>query len=61
MKKLRITLKRSPYGWTPKHRKTLRALGLGKREKTVEREDSPVIRGMVKQVEYAVEVQEFEE
>lgn len=61
MAKLEITLKRSLYGWVPKQRKTLRALGLRRREQTVIHEDTPVIRGMVRQVRHAVEVQEQDE
>jgi large subunit ribosomal protein L30 len=60
MAKLQVTLKRSRYGWVPKHQKTLRALGLRKREQTVLHDDTPAVRGMIKQVEYAVEVREVE-
>ena len=58
MAKLEITLRRTRYVWTPKQQKTLRALGLRRREQTVLHEDTPVIRGMVKQVAHAVEVRE---
>ena len=61
MAKLEITLKRSRYGWVPKQQKTLRALGLRRREQTVVHEDTPVVRGMVRQVRHAVEVQEQDE
>jgi large subunit ribosomal protein L30 len=61
MAKLEIKLLKSPYGRLPKHRGTLRALGLRKREQTVVHEDTAVIRGMVKQLEYALEVREIEE
>ena len=61
MGKLEITLKRSRYGWTPKQRKTLRALGLRRREQTVMHEDTAVVRGMVRQVRHAVEVQQRDE
>ena len=41
MSALRITQVRSTVGQTYKHEGTLRALGLGKIGRTVEREDSP--------------------
>ena len=61
MAKLAITLKRSPHGWTPQQRKTLRALGLRRREQTVVHEDTPVVRGMVRHVRHAVVVQQHDE
>ena len=60
MAKLQVTLKRSRYGWTPKNQKTLRALGLRRREQTVVHDDTPVIRGMIKKVEFALEVVEVD-
>lgn len=57
MAKLRITLKRSRFGWDPQQRGTLRALGLRKREQSVVHEDTPVVRGMVQRVRHAVQVE----
>jgi large subunit ribosomal protein L30 len=57
-RKLRITLTRSLIGLHPKHAATLRALGLRKIRVTVEREDTPTVRGMLAQVPYAVRVEE---
>lgn len=56
MGKLAITLKKSYYKRDPRHRLTLDALGLRKLNKTVVKNDTPAIRGMIKQVEYALEV-----
>lgn len=55
---LKITLKKSKIGRVPKHKKTIEALGLKKIGQTVEKEDNEAIRGMVRQVEYLVEVEE---
>lgn len=56
MSKLAITLRKSYYKRDPRHRKTLDALGLRKLNRTVIKKDSPAIRGMIKQLEYALEV-----
>ncbi len=56
--KLRITLKKSTIGCIPKHKKIVEALGLRKVNHTVEQPDNAAIRGMVKQVEYLVKVEE---
>ena len=58
MSKLRVTLRRSGIGRPKDQRRTLVGLGLTKREKTVELEDTPSIRGMVKKVIHLVEVEE---
>ncbi len=56
--KLKITLVRSPVSCQPRQRRTLRALGLKKIGQTVEHSDVPVIRGMVRVVDFLVEVVE---
>ncbi len=56
--KLNITLKKSTIGCVPKHKKIVEALGLRKVNHTVEQPDNPAIRGMVKQVEYLLKVEE---
>lgn len=58
MAKLEITLRRSTEGRVPKHRKTVKALGLRKLHQTVTHNDTPQIRGMVKSIEYMLDVQE---
>ena len=57
--KLRITLKKSTIGSIPKHRATVEALGLRKLNKTVELPDNAATRGMVKQVQHLVTVEEI--
>jgi large subunit ribosomal protein L30 len=47
-------------GLHPKHSATLRALGLRKIRVTVERDDTPTVRGMLARVPYAVRVEEPE-
>ena len=58
MSKLKITQTRSQIGQTQKHRGTLRALGLGKIGRSVEREDTPETLGMLRKVRHLVRVDE---
>ena len=58
MKTLKITQVRSQIGQTPKHRGTLRALGLGKIGRSVERPESPELAGKLRKVRHLVEVVE---
>ena len=58
MANLRITLVKSTIGAAPKHKKTVEALGLRKLNKTVELPDNAATRGMVKQVQHLVKVEE---
>jgi large subunit ribosomal protein L30 len=57
-KVLRITLVKSPIGYSEIHKGTIRALGLRKMHQTVEQEDGPVLRGMLRQVAHLVDVKE---
>ena len=56
---LRITQVRSAIGTKPKHRGTIRALGLGKIGSTNELPDRPEIRGMLARVPHLVRVEEI--
>ncbi|MFD1708094.1 50S ribosomal protein L30 [Siminovitchia sediminis] len=56
--KLAVTLKRSLIGRTQDQRDTVKALGLRKLHQTVEHDDNPAIRGMIKKVSHLVEVKE---
>ena len=56
--KLKITLKKSTIGAIPKHKKTVAALGLHKTYTSVEQPDNDAIRGMCKQVQHLVKVEE---
>jgi large subunit ribosomal protein L30 len=58
MAKVRITQVRSAIGHSQEHRGTLRALGLGKIGRTVEREDTPDTLGAVRKVRHLVRVEE---
>jgi large subunit ribosomal protein L30 len=58
---LEITLKRSPIGRVPAHRKTVKALGLTKMNKTVRHKETPAIVGRVNQVNYLLEVRRLPE
>lgn len=55
---LKVTQVRSAIGSKPKHRGTLRALGLGRIGKSNVLPDRPEIRGMVARVPHLVEVEE---
>jgi large subunit ribosomal protein L30 len=55
--KLRITQTRSQIGQTARHRGTLRALGLGKIGRTVERDDNPQTLGMLRKVSHLVRIE----
>jgi large subunit ribosomal protein L30 len=55
-KKVRITQIRSQIGQTAKHRGTLRALGLGKIGRSVEREETQQLAGMLRKVRHLVRV-----
>jgi large subunit ribosomal protein L30 len=56
---LKVTLRRSQIGIKPKHRGTLRALGLGKIGSTNTLPDRPEIRGMLLRVPHLVEIVEL--
>ena len=58
MAKVSITLKKSPIGCLPNQRKTLKALGLTKINKTVELEINPTTQGMIRVVGHLVTVEE---
>ena len=58
--KLKITLVRSTIGAIPKHRKTVKAMGLRKLNKTVVMPDNPAVRGMIHEVQHLVKVEEVQ-
>jgi large subunit ribosomal protein L30 len=55
---LKVTLKKSLIGRTEKQRNVLRGMGLTKLNRTVELQDTPSTRGMVRAVSHMVEVEE---
>ena len=46
---IKVTLVKSPIGAVPKHKKTVKAMGLTKMHKTVEMPDNAATRGMIQQ------------
>ena len=56
-KTLKITQVRSQIGQSQRHRGTLRALGLGKIGRSVERPESPAVLGMLRKVRHLVRVE----
>jgi large subunit ribosomal protein L30 len=61
MASLRVTLKKSTIGVKPKHRGTIRALGLRKINSSNVLPDRPEIRGMLARVPHLVSVEEVNE
>jgi len=55
---LKVTQIKSGIGTKPKHRGTLRALGLGRIGKTNNLPDRPEIRGMIARVPHLITVEE---
>ena len=58
MATVKITQHKSKNGATPKARESLRSLGLGKIGQTVEREDSPQLRGQLYKVQHLVRIED---
>jgi len=54
--KITVTLLRSPASCRPRQRRTLCALGLKKIGQSVEHNDRPEIRGMIRVVDFLVNV-----
>ena len=57
-KLLRITLVRSPIGYSLRQKRTVRALGLRRMHQTVQKSDSPALRGMLSSVRHLLRVEE---
>jgi large subunit ribosomal protein L30 len=56
-KTIKITQTGSPIRRQPHQRKTLIGLGLNKMHRTVELEDTPEVRGMIRKVHHMVAVE----
>lgn len=54
--KIKIKLVRSPISTPQKHKDIVKALGLHKINRVVERPDTPAFRGMVKKVPHLLEI-----
>jgi large subunit ribosomal protein L30 len=57
-KTIKIRQVRSAIGTKREHREVLRGLGLRRIRHQVERPDTPAVRGMVKKIQYLLEVEE---
>jgi large subunit ribosomal protein L30 len=55
---VKIAQVKSTNGTDPKQKATLKALGLGRIGKSVEREDSPQLQGQLRVVSHLIEVSE---
>jgi len=56
--KLRISWRKSAIGYKVDQKRTIQALGLRKLGHTVEHEDTPAVRGMIRKVQHLVQVAE---
>lgn len=55
---VRVTLVRSPIGYTKDQKATAKALGLRRLHQTVEHKDNPALRGMIRKIIHLVQVEE---
>ena len=55
---VKVTLIKSTIGRLPKHKDTVKGLGLRRIGHTVELEDTPSVRGMINKVSYLLKVEE---
>jgi large subunit ribosomal protein L30 len=60
MKQLKITQVRSIIDELEPHKRTIKALGLGRPNWSVVQQDTPQIRGMITKVRHLVKVEEIE-
>ena len=58
MAKIKITLVKSGIDRPERQKRTLRALGLGKMNRSVEKEVTPQIQGMINTIKHLVELEE---
>ena len=56
--KLKITLVKSPIGYSERQKRTVKALGLKHLNYSVEHHDDAVIRGMIAKISHLVSVEE---
>jgi large subunit ribosomal protein L30 len=59
MTKLRVKWVKSSIGYPKDQKATIQALGLRKLQQTVEHDDQPAIRGMIRKVIHLVKVEEI--
>jgi large subunit ribosomal protein L30 len=56
--RLRITYRKSTIGYSQRQKDTIRALGFHKLYSTLEKDDTPSVRGMIQRVAHLVTVEE---
>ena len=56
-KRVRVTQVRSEIGFDRRQRATLRGLGIRRMQQTVELEDTPQVRGMIRKVVHLLRVE----
>jgi len=57
-KTIRVTLVRSPIGYTKDQKQTVLALGLRRLHQTIEHKDTSALRGMLNKVVHLVKIEE---
>jgi len=57
-RRVRVTQVRSQIGFDRRQRATLRGLGISRMHQTVELEDTPQVRGMIRRVVHLLKVEE---
>lgn len=57
-KSVRVTLVKSPIGYTKDQKATVRALGLRRMNQTVEHNDLPAVRGMINKIIHLIKIEE---
>lgn len=61
IKKIKITQIYSSIDTLEKHKRTIKALGLGRPNYSIIKNDTPQIRGMIEKVKHLVKVEEIKE
>lgn len=59
-KVVRITLRKSPIGYSERQKGTVKALGLNRMHQSIEHVDTPALRGMVAKVAHLVDLEEID-
>ena len=57
MARLRIKWIKSDIGFSADQKRTMKALGFHRLQETIEKEDSPTVRGMITKVSHLVKVE----
>ncbi len=57
-KTIKVTLVKSPIGYSRRQKATVKALGLRRLHQTVEHADSPALRGMLDKVIHLIRIEE---